>query len=115
GGGGGTLGRGGLESGDSPASRELAVCFADLVGFTRLGGEIELRELGSVAGRLAALAASVAHGPVRIIKTIGEAAMFVSPDAAGLVRAALAPVQTAEEAGLPSLRAGIAVGPALLR
>jgi adenylate cyclase len=111
----GILGREELESGDVPGSQDLAVCFADLVGFTRLGGEIELRELGSVAGRLAALATSVAHGPVRLIKTIGDAAMFVSPDAGPLVRAALALVQTAEEAELPSLRAGIAVGPALLR
>ena len=111
----GILGREELESGDVLGSQDLAVCFADLVGFTRLGGEIELRELGSVAGRLAALATSVAQGPVRLIKTIGDAAMFVSPDAGPLVRAALTLVQTAEEAELPSLRAGIAVGPALLR
>jgi adenylate cyclase len=111
----GTLGREELESGDVPGSRELAVCFADLVGFTRLGGEIELRELGSVAGRLAQLAASVPEDPVRLIKTIGDAAMFVSPEPGPLVRVALKLVQAAEEADLPSIRAGIAVGPALLR
>ena len=111
----GTLGREELESGDVPGSRELAVCFADLVGFTRLGGEIEPRELGSVAGRLAQLAAAVPEDPVRLIKTIGDAAMFVSPDAGPLVRVALRLVQAAEEADLPSVRAGIAVGPALLR
>ena len=75
----GILGREELESGDVAGSQELAVCFADLVGFTRLGGEVELRELGSVAGRLAQLATSVAEAPVRLIKTIGDAAMFVSP------------------------------------
>ncbi len=111
----GILGREELESGDVAGSQELAVCFADLVGFTRLGGEVELRELGSVAGRLAQLATSVAEPPVRLIKTIGDAAMFVSPDAGPLVRMALGLVEAAEEAELPSLRAGIALGPALLR
>jgi adenylate cyclase len=111
----GTLGREEIESGDVPDSRKLAVCFADLVGFTRLGGEIELRELGSVAGRLAQLAAAVPEAPVRLIKTIGDAAMFVSPEPGPLVRVALKLVQAAEEADLPSVRAGIAVGPALLR
>ncbi len=111
----GILGREQLESGDVAGSQELAVCFADLVGFTRLGGEIELRELGSVAGRLAELATSAAEPPVRLIKTIGDAAMFVSPDPGPLVRMALGLVDAAEEAELPSLRAGIARGPALLR
>ena len=64
---------------------------------------------------MAALATSVARGPVRLIKTIGDAAMFVSPDAGALVRAALTLVETAEEAELEGLRAEIALGPALLR
>ncbi len=110
----GVLGRVELETGDVPGSQELAVCFADLVGFTRLGGEIELRELGSVAGRMGQLAASVTEPPVRLIKTIGDAAMFVSPEAGPLVAVALALVQAVQEAELPSLRAGIALGPALL-
>jgi adenylate cyclase len=111
----GVLGRAELEAGDTSHSQDLAVCFADLVGFTRLGVEVEPTELGSVAGKLARLATSVAGDPVRLIKTIGDAAMFVSPDAGALVRVALALVEAVEEAELPSLRAGIAVGPALLR
>jgi adenylate cyclase len=91
------------------------VCFADLVGFTRLGGEVEVHELGSVAGQLAELAASVIEPPVRLIKTIGDAAMFVSPDPGPLVRVALALVEGAEERDLPSVRAGIASGPAFQR
>ena len=109
------LGRAELESGDVAGSQELAVCFADLVGFTRLGGEVEVRELGSVAGRLAELATAVTEPPVRLIKTIGDAAMFVSPDPGPLVKVALALVAEAEEAELPSLRAGVALGPALPR
>jgi len=111
----GTLGRAELESGDVAGSQQLGICFADLVGFTRLGGEVELRELGTVAGRLAALAASVTESPVRLIKTIGDAAMFVSPEPGPLVVVALRLVEAVEHAELPSLRAGAALGPALLR
>jgi adenylate cyclase len=111
----GVLRREELETGDIAGSQEVAVCFADLVGFTRLGGQVEVRELGSVAGQLAQLAASVTEPPVRLIKTIGDAAMFVSPEPGPLVRVALALVEGAEAQELPSLRAGIALGPALLR
>jgi adenylate cyclase len=111
----GVLGRAELEAGDAAASQALAVCFADLVGFTRLGVEVEPTELGSVAGRLARLATSVSRDPVRLIKTIGDAAMFVSTDAGAMVAVALELVQAVEDAGLPSLRAGIATGPALQR
>ena len=111
----GVLGRTELESGGTVASQELAICFADLVGFTRLGVEVELTELGSVAGKLARLATSVTREPVRLVKTIGDAAMFVSPDPGALVEVALELVQAVEDAGLPSLRAGIALGPALQR
>ncbi len=92
-----------------------AVCFADLVGFTRLGGELEVQELGSVAGKLADLAAQVTEPPVRLIKTIGDAAMFVSPDPGPLVATALSLVEAVEAAELPTLRAGLAYGQAHLR
>ena len=111
----GVLRREELETGDIAGSQELAVCFADLVGFTRLGGQVEVHELGSVAGQLAQLAASVTEPPVRLIKTIGDAAMFVSPKPGPLVRVALALVEGAEAQELPSVRAGIALGPALQR
>jgi adenylate cyclase len=111
----GMLGRTELETGDIAGAQEVAVCFADVVGFTRLGGQVEVRELGTVAGQLAHLAASVIEPPVRLIKTIGDAAMFVSPEAGPLVKVALALVEAFEREELPSLRAGIAWGPALIR
>ena len=73
------LGRAELEAGDVTGAQEVAVAFADLVGFTRLAGQVELRQLSGVAGHLAELAAEVALPPVRLVKTIGDAAMFVSP------------------------------------
>jgi adenylate cyclase len=111
----GILGREELEAGQIQDSVEAAVCFADLVGFTRLGGEVEPEELGSVAGGLAAIANEVVKPPVRLIKTIGDAAMFVSPEPAPLVAVALSLVEAVQAADLPALRAGIAFGPALLR
>jgi adenylate cyclase len=76
---------------------------------------VEANELGSLAGRLAELASEVATPPGRLVKTIGDAAMFVSPDPAPLVGAALSLLEAGEAADLPALRAGIAFGPALLR
>jgi len=111
----GMLGLAELEAGDIAGTQEMAVCFADLVGFTRLGGQVEVRELGTVAGRLASLAASLTAAPVRLVKTIGDAAMFVSPDPAPLVGVALDLIDAFAQEELPSLRAGIAVGPALIR
>ena len=60
---------------DSP---EIAVCFADLVGFTKLGERLEPTELGAVTSKLGELASGVASGPVRIVKLIGDAVMLVS-------------------------------------
>jgi adenylate cyclase len=110
----GMLGRAQLEAGDVGNRQDLTVCFADLVGFTRLGSRVEVLELGTVAGRLSELAAAVTDAPVRLIKTIGDAAMFVSPEPGPLVGVALKLVQAFEQEDLPSLRAGIAYGPALI-
>lgn len=111
------IGRAQIAEGRLDGGREIAVCFADLVGFTRLGETVPPSELGAVAGRLAELAAEVAEGPVRIVKMIGDAAMLVSYELEPLVDAALSLVDAADEQGedFPQLRAGIAKGQALGR
>jgi len=103
--------------GQLPGSREVAVCFADLVGFTRLGEEVTPDELGRLAVRLEALAGDVADPPVRLVKTIGDAAMLTSPEPEPLLDAALNLIDTAEDEGeeFPQLRAGAAFGQALPR
>ncbi|MDQ6745687.1 MAG: adenylate/guanylate cyclase domain-containing protein [Actinomycetota bacterium] len=111
----GMLGRAQRQSGRLGAEQTVAVCFADVVGFTRLGTQVDVEELGQVAGALAELAAERTAPPARLVKTIGDAAMFVSPQPAALVSAALSLVQAFQDAELPSLRAGVAVGPALQR
>jgi adenylate cyclase len=111
----GMIGREDRAAGRVDQGQPLAVCFADVVGFTRLGAEVDVEELGHLAGALAELAADVTEAPVRLVKTIGDAAMFVSPDPAPLVGVALALVERIAEAELPTLRAGIACGPAFQR
>ncbi|HWM55298.1 MAG TPA: adenylate cyclase regulatory domain-containing protein [Solirubrobacterales bacterium] len=104
-----------LASGEIAGTVEVAVCFADLVEFTKLGEEVATEELGLVAGRLEEMATEVAEPPVRLVKTIGDAAMLVSTEAEAMVDAALRLVESAEQASdeFPRLRAGIAFGSAL--
>jgi len=111
----GILGRSEREAGQLADSQLLAVCFADIVGFTRLGGEIEIGDLGGIAGRFAELAGDVTKPPARLVKSIGDAAMLVSPEPAALVSLALSLVEAVEAAELPALRAGIAFGDAVIR
>jgi adenylate cyclase len=103
--------------GQLPGSREVAVCFADLVGFTRLGEEVPPEELGQLAVRLERLASEVAQPPVRLVKTIGDAAMLASVEPEPLLEAALTLIDAADAEGedFPQLRAGAAVGRALPR
>ncbi|MEO8814852.1 MAG: adenylate/guanylate cyclase domain-containing protein [Mycobacterium sp.] len=99
-----------------PGARQVAVAFADLVGFTALGEEVSPRELEQLANRLAERARDVAVPPVRFIKTIGDAVMFVCTDPAPLLDAVLKLVAaTDSDANFPRLRAGVASGPAVSR
>ena len=106
-----------LASGDVGKANDLSVCFADLVDFTKLGERIAVEELGLVASRLEEIATEIAEPPVRLVKTIGDAAMLVSNEGAPLGEAALRLVAAADEEGeqFPMLRVGIAHGPAVGR
>jgi adenylate cyclase len=103
--------------GSLPGSREVAVCFADLVGFTRLGEEVPPDELGRLAVRLEALAAEAVEPPARLVKTIGDAAMLASVEPEPLLAAAIRLVDAADAEGedFPQLRAGAALGHAIPR
>ncbi|MFZ0976875.1 MAG: adenylate cyclase regulatory domain-containing protein, partial [Solirubrobacteraceae bacterium] len=103
------------QTGQAGGTQEVTVCFVDMVGFTRLGAQIEAQELGTLASKLAELATDVTEPPVRLVKTIGDAAMFVSPEPAAVVSVALSLLEAVQAADLPSLRAGVAQGTALQR
>ena len=109
------IGAADLAAGEIGGASELTVCFADLVEFTRLGEEIAPEELGQVASRLEEMATAVARPPVQLVKTIGDAAMFVSPEPEPMLAAALELVGAAEAEGeqFPWLRAGLASGSVL--
>ncbi len=102
-------------AGKLPGAREVTVCFADLVGFTRLGEGVPPEELESLANRLSALARDVAAPPVHFVKTIGDAVMFVATDAVALLQAALELIAAAEKEDMPELRVGMASGGAVQR
>lgn len=102
-------------AGKLPGAREVTVCFADLVDFTRLGEAVPPEELESLSNRLSGLARDVAAPPVHFIKTIGDAVMFVATDAAALLRAAIQLIALAEKDDLPQLRVGLAFGGAVQR
>jgi len=97
-------------------ARPQAVAFADLVGFTELGETVPVEELSGIAARLSQLAGEVVEPPVRLVKVIGDAVMLVGAQPREVVASALTLVERAEgDDGLPSLRAGVAYGPAVNR
>jgi len=109
------MGTADLAGGEIGGAVERTICFADLVEFTSLGEEIAPEELGAVVGHFEELATSVVAPPVRLVKTIGDAVMLVSPEAEPLVAQALDLVAAAAAEGdqFPVMRAGIATGPTL--
>jgi adenylate cyclase len=102
-----------IEVGNQP---ELAVGFIDLVGFTRISGSLEDDEFADLLSRFESLASDiVTEAGGRVVKLIGDEAMFVAPAAHGATRAALDLVAACQANGLPAGRAGLAVGPVLPR
>ena len=82
---------------------DLAVAFVDLTGFTGLSSSLDFDELGALVTRLdeAASTAAEAHG-CRVVKLIGDEAMFVGASPAHLVAAAHQFMSTVDQAGVPA-------------
>ena len=99
-----------------PGARPLAVAFADMVGFTRLGEAVPPEDLVQLVERLADLARESVDPPVRLVKTIGDAVMLICPDPIKLIGAMLELSEAAaRDETLPALRIGIASGWAVSR
>jgi adenylate cyclase len=105
------------EAGELNDTSEVAVAFADLVDYTRLGERLAPDDVGQIAGRLVEISARTAARPVALVKTIGDAAMFVSPEVGPLIDTVVKVVRTVEQQGpdFPSVRVGVAYGPATNR
>lgn len=99
---------------DGPAQ---VIGFADLVKYTELSLQLDEHDLAVVVGRFDQLVNHVVvrHGG-RIVKMIGDAAMFtvVDPDAAGAIALEMSEAATHDEL-LPGLRIGMASGQVLAR
>ena len=99
-----------------PGARQIAVAFADVVGFTRIGEAVTPEDLERLASRLADFTREIAIPPVRLIKTIGDAVMLVCPDPVKLLDTALQLSEAVDhEDTFPQLRVGVASGWAVSR
>jgi adenylate cyclase len=96
--------------------RVPAMCFLDLVGYTRLTEEHGDRAAAELAGRLAVLVDRSAreHGGVPV-KWLGDGVMVHYRDPGGAVLAALGIVEELPEAGLPAAHVGVAAGPVVVQ
>jgi adenylate cyclase len=92
--------------------RVPAMCFLDLVGYTRLTEERGDRAAAELAEGLGTLVerSSRAYGGVPV-KWLGDGVMVYFREPAVAVRAALAMVERLPAAGLPPAHVGIAAGP----
>ncbi len=104
-----------LAEGRLSGTDEVTIAFADLVGFTSLGESLEIEQIGSLTGRLFELASDAARPPVRLVKMIGDAAMFSSRESEPLLEVVVALVDAAGSDEIPPLKAGVARGQALGR
>ena len=93
-----------------------AMCFLDLVGYTRLTEEHGDQAAAELAEALAILVnrSSREHGGVPV-KWLGDGVMVHYREPAGAVLAALQMVEQLPEAGLPPAHVGVAAGPVVVQ
>jgi len=93
-----------------------AMCFLDLVGYTRLTEEHGDQVAAELAGTLAVLVerSSREHGGVPV-KWLGDGVMVYFRDPTGAVLAALQMVEQLPQAGLPPAHVGVAAGPVVVQ
>jgi adenylate cyclase len=103
-----------LQSGRLAGSQPVTVGFVDIVGFTQLGEEVEPEDLGTVVRGFERSVSEAVDAPVRLVKTIGDAAMLVAPEPGPLVDTVLGLVERSRDND-PLLRGGIASGEGLPR
>jgi len=108
------IGQAELQSGHLEGAQPVTVGFVDIVGFTRLGENVAPEDLGAVVRSFERAVADAVDAPVRLVKTIGDAAMLVAPEPGVLIDTALGLVERSKEDG-PLLRGGVASGEGLPR
>jgi adenylate cyclase len=101
---------------EAATTRHLHVGFADMVGFTARSQALPTGDLVAVIDRFERGAADVIarHGG-RLIKLIGDGVMYAATEGDAACAIALELVETTGRAGLPDVRAGLAVGRVISR
>ena len=98
-------------------THDLTVGFADLVNFSGLSSTLDVNRIGDLVEVFEARCAEVvgSHGG-RLIKTIGDAVLFVADDAGAAARIAFALVEViGRDSRLPDVRIGMASGRVVTR
>jgi adenylate cyclase len=101
-----------VDEDNATTRRDLVVGFADLVGWTSLTRSSTPARIAQLVGRFEQHLADAAapHG-VRIVKLLGDGAMFVCPDADAACSFALQLAAAVHSEGdLPAVRVGLAAG-----
>jgi adenylate cyclase len=102
-------------AGAEDATEELAVGFVDLVGFTRLSDDLDVDDFGGLITRFEDIATTRCSDlGVKMVKIIGDAVMFVSPEPVDVLETGLAIVRDADsDPVLPEARGGLSAGATL--
>jgi adenylate cyclase len=96
--------------------RVPAMCFLDLVGYTRLTEERGDAAAAALAETLAVLVGRSARAHAGVpVKWLGDGVMVHFREPAGAVRSALQLVEEVPEAGLPPAHVGVAAGPVVVQ
>lgn len=110
-----------LERGPVPDSGagepgEVIIGFADIVGYTSLSRRLHLGELETLLEAFESAAHRIiTSGSGQVIKSIGDAVMFTAPTPSAAAEIALELHALTSDGQLPTLRIGMAAGPALIR
>lgn len=96
---------------------QVTVGFADIVNFTGLSNEMSQERLGDVVDKFESRAADVVAGQRgRIIKSLGDAVLFVNEDPVRALRTAEGIIQVVgRDPRLPDVRLGLATGSVVTR
>ncbi|MFT3660814.1 MAG: adenylate/guanylate cyclase domain-containing protein [Gordonia sp. (in: high G+C Gram-positive bacteria)] len=111
----GFLARASTES-DGGSAGEVIVGFADIVGYTSLSRRLRLAELEALLEAFESAAHRIITGhDGHVVKSIGDAVMFTAPTAEAAASISFELHGLTSHGELPTLRIGIAAGPALTR
>jgi adenylate cyclase len=106
-----------MDSDEAGAPTEMAVGFADLVGFTAISQQLDEHELAVAVGRFEDIAyGAVADGGARVVKMIGDEVMYVGGNLGDAVSIGLNLADLySEDEMLPDVRVGLTWGSVLAR